>query len=108
MEQPTDDDDVVPVLPARGEAIPPPWFERRPDMPAEPDQGVERRASLSRQRLWGALALVGLIILIPVDFILAYRGTDMLGRTSMTLGFVWAVVIEIVALWGLIRLVTRR
>ncbi len=64
---------------------------------------------LSWPRVVGLLALVLLIIGIPLDFALAYYGaSSALARTPMTLGFVWAVVIEALAVWGLIRLLTRR
>jgi len=55
------------------------------------------------------LALVLLIIGIPLDFAFVYFSVDnALDRTPMTLGFVWAVAIEALAVWGLIRLLTRR
>lgn len=109
MEGRENDDVDIPRLPRRGEAVPPPWFERAD--PAAPPDPSEADASLhlSWPRAIGLLALVLLIIGIPLDFAFVYFSVDnALDRTPMALGFVWAVVIEALAVWGLIRLLTRR
>lgn len=94
--------------PRRGEHVPPPWFGR--DVVPDPDDGEPAAPKRPRRRLtWGLVALILLIIWIPADFVIEYRAReDALARTTMTLGFVWAVGIEVVAVWGLIRLLTRR
>ncbi len=109
MEQEWDPDEEVPRAPHRGEYFPPPWFERD-DASADDDAAeAEPPAHLSRRRTLGALALVLFIIWVPLEFVINYRSrADALARTGMTLGFVWAVVIESLAVWGLIRSLTRR
>jgi|GEM_PF-1728978 len=109
MEGRENDDEEVPRLPRRDERIPPPWCERAEGAaPREPDEDAPR-LRLSWPRAIGLLALVLLIIGIPLDFAFVYFSVDnALDRTPMTLGFVWAVVIEALAVWGLIRLLTRR
>lgn len=108
MEQPADGDDVVPALPLRGEYLPPPWFgrEEAPSevLPADAQGGLR----FSWPRMLGLLSLVLLIICVPIDFALNYAATGAESRTSMAMGFVWAVVIEILAIWGLFRLLARR
>jgi len=108
MGQPQVPDEDVPRLPRRDEHIPPPWFER----PTEPsaDDGAESSGprTLSWPRTLGLLALVLVILWLPIEFVITYRATDELNRTQMTLGFVWAVVLETLAIWGLIRMLTRR
>lgn len=108
MLQDWDPDEDVPVLPRRDERLPPPWFERDPEPINEARADDARTAPFSWPRTLGLLALVLLIILIPLDFVSNYAATDAMGRTNLTLGFVWAIVIEALAIWGLIRLLTRR
>ncbi|WP_291383186.1 hypothetical protein [Demequina sp.] len=109
MEGQWDADDDAPLLPRRDQPIPPPWFTRAEGGATPgPDEGAPR-LRLSWPRAIGLLALVLLIIGIPLDFAFVYFSVDnALDRTPMTLGFVWAVVIEALAVWGLIRLMTRR
>jgi len=109
MEGGENDDEDVPRLPRRDERMPPPWFERAEGAaPSEPNEAGPL-LRLSWPRTLGLLALVLLIIGIPLDFEITYYGaSNALGRTPMTLGFVWAVVIEGLAIWGLTRLVQRR
>ncbi len=109
MEQEWDPDEEVPRAPRRGEYVPPPWFERD-EASAQEDAGEAVPAKrLSRERILGALALALLIIWVPLEFVIDYRSrADALERVDMTLGFVWAVVIEALAVWGLIRVLTRR
>ena len=109
MEGRENDDEEVPRLPRRDERIPPPWFERAEGAaPPEPNEAGPL-LRLSWPRTVGLLALVLLIIGVPLDFAINYYGAaDALARTPMTLGFVWAVVIEVLAVWGLSRLLTRR
>ena len=108
MDLPANGDDGVPALPARGEAIPPPWFgrEEAPSevLPADAQGGLR----FSWARTLGLLSLVLLIIGVPLDFALNYAATGAQSRTSMAMGFVWAVVIEVLAVWALFRLVARR
>lgn len=109
MEEPWEPDDDIPVLPRRDQPIPPPWFERAEGTAAGAPDDDASRLRLSWPRAIGLLALVLLIIGIPLDFAFVYFSVDnALERTPMTLGFVWAVVIEALAVWGLIRLMTRR
>lgn len=109
MEGRENDHEDVPRLPRRGEPVPPPWFERA-ERAAPPDSNeADPSLRLSWPRAIGLLALVLLIIGVPLEFAAAYFAVDdALARTPMTLGFVWAVVIEALAVWGLIRLLTRR
>jgi len=108
MEQPQDSDEDVPRLPRRDEPVPPPWFERPTERSA--DEGAESSGprTLSWPRALGLLALVLVIIWIPIDFLNSYNAMDQAARTTLTLGFVWAVVLEALAIWGLIRMLTRR
>lgn len=109
MEQEWDPDEEAPRAPRRGEYVPPPWFGRDEESPhGDLDEAVLMRR-FSWLRTIGLLALVLLIIWVPVDFAINYYAhSDVAGRTDMTLGFVWAVMIELLAVWGLIRLMTRR
>ena len=109
MEGRENDDDDIPWVPRRGEHVPPPWFERDEEsLHGDLDDAVLAR-SFSWLRTLGLLALVLLIIWVPVDFAINYYSySSAAGRTDLTLGFVWAVVIEALAVWGLIRLLTRR
>jgi hypothetical protein len=108
MEQPWGPEEDVPRLPRRDEPIPPPWFDR----PGEPaaDEQVDPSTDLrfSWARTLGLFALIVLIVWVPVEFAMNYFATDQMGRTTFALGFVWAVVIEGLAVWGLIRLLKRR
>jgi hypothetical protein len=103
------DDDDSPWVPRRDEPIPPPWFERpREATPLEPEE-AGRLLRFSWPRTLGLLALVLVIVGLPLDFAISYFGaSSAVSRANMTLGFVWAVVIEALAVWGLIRLLTRR
>lgn len=109
MEEQWGADDDIPVLPRRDQPIPPPWFERAQAAASAAAEEDAPRLRLSWPRAVGLLALVLLIIGIPLEFAFVYFSVDnALDRTPMTLGFVWAVVIEALAVWGLIRLLTRR
>ena len=107
MGQPWDPEEEVPRLLRRDEPIPPPWFDR-PREPAVDEQAdLSNGLSFSWARTIGLFALVVVIIWLPVEFAMNYFATDQMGRTNLTLGFVWAVVIEGLAIWGLTRLMTR-
>jgi hypothetical protein len=109
MEQTWDPDEDVPWVPRRGEYVPPPWFEREVAAAPEGPADAVPTSRFSWLRTIGLLALVLLIVGLPVQFAIEYYSSDdALGRTNMTLGFVWAVVIEAAAVWGLIRMLTRR
>lgn len=109
MDERWDGDDDGSPVPRRDQSFPPPWFERTESgTPPPPDEGVAR-LRLSWPRAVGLLALVLLIVSVPMEFAFVYFSVDnALDRTPMTLGFVWAAVIEGLAVWGLIRLLTRR
>jgi hypothetical protein len=108
MDQAWDPNEDVPVVPKRGQHVPPPWFDPedgRLDGPLVDNAEIGR---FSWPRALGLLALVLVIIWVPLDFALNYAATGPNSRNNLALGFVWAVVIELFALGGLIRLMTRR
>ena len=108
MEEPRDPDEELPSVARRDATVTPTWFKAPTEFPKHEAPTSRTTRPFSWWRTVGLLALVLLIVGMPLDFIATYASGDGAFPATMALGFVYGAIIEVLAVWGLIRLLTRR